>query len=46
LGLQAGQFLVAELHGGELRFGLGGELIEFVVLVVNFDGGHVLSFHK
>ena len=40
LGLQAGQFLVAELHGGQLRFGLVGERVRIVVKVVDFDGEH------
>ncbi len=35
-GLQAGQYLVAELHGGELRFGLVRERVGAVINVVVF----------
>jgi len=35
-GLQAGQYLVAELHGGELRFGFVRERVGAVINVVVF----------
>jgi hypothetical protein len=40
LGLQALQFLVAELHTDQLRFGVVRERVGVVVNVVDFDGGH------
>ena len=40
LGLQALQFLVAELHTDQLRLGFVRERIGVVVNVVDFDGGH------
>ena len=40
LRLQAGQFLVAELHGDQLCFGFVREFVGVVVNVVDFDDGH------